>query len=279
MAKPIRPEPWLEASQPTAADRQREAAWLDLHWEYGARIHEVGADALVAALGNPSDVATGHGLFLRLLAEFAGSLETLGAWGWALRTRRESPLFLDRFLAYPNRVPREFFTAVRRNRSGSLIRLLTLPSRGPLIRAVVSGFDWDEEEAERALGECFLALREAAGHYFAEDEAFRVTYNRAKHGATMIRPEQSDMRRFEVISPNLDSDDPRRYLRHGYQVNAQAANALRSRIELNARTVQFLAGLTRALLLADLLYPRRTRSAGARTGARNRNASIQAIPS
>lgn len=263
MAKPTSRSTWLKSASASPATHAREAAWLELHREYGARIHEVGADALVAALGSPSEIATGHGLFLRLLSEFAGSLETLGAWGWALRTRRDSPVFLDRFLAYPAHAPRDFFTAVRRNRSGSLIRLLNLPSRGPLIRAMVAGFEWDETDSERALGECFLVLRRGADHYFVEGEAFRETYNRGKHGATMVRPEQPDARRFDLIGPNLDPDDARRYLRHEYRVDAQAANTFRRRIQLNARTVQFLAGLTRALLVADLLYPRNTKSTGA----------------
>lgn len=251
-----------------------------MHAEYGARIHEVGAEALVAALGSPSDVATGHGLFLRLLSEFAGSLETLGAWGWALRTRRESPMFMDRFLAYPFEAPRKFFTAVRRNRSRSLILLLRLPSEGPLMRAMLTGFEgWSETDCRRALDECFLAFGDAADHYFAEDEAFRVTYNRAKHGATIVRPQELDERRFEVIGPNLDPLFARRYLLHAYSVNAQAVEAVRRRLEVNGHTVEFLAGLTRALLVADRLYPRSAKRIGARAAADPRGVLSGATPS
>jgi hypothetical protein len=237
-----------------------EAAFLDGHWQYGGRIHEETVNAIVAALSAPSEVAVGHGLFLRLFTEFALSLETLGAWGWAIRNRRDFPLLLDGFLAYPHSAPREFFEATRRNRSGSIVRLLKLPPEAKLVPAVETAFEqWTEAQCRAALSETFLSLRQAATHYFTEDEIFRTTYNKAKHGATMLRTPDLDERQFYVIAPHLNrrgASDKVRYDLPKFTVNKKMIGALQRRTELNGATIRVLAGVARALLHADLLYPR-----------------------
>jgi hypothetical protein len=141
MPKPLSVQAWFKhLPPPTDANRRTEAAFLEEHGEYGGRIHEETVRAIVAGLSEPSELAVGHGLFLRLFVEFANALETLGAWGWTIRNRRDFPLLLDGFIAYPHSAPREFFQAVRRNRSGSIVRLLNLPPEEKLIPALVAGY-------------------------------------------------------------------------------------------------------------------------------------------
>jgi hypothetical protein len=84
-----------------------------------------------AAWSGASGIATGHGLYLRLFAEYATTLETFGAWGWTLRNRGEYPLFLDALLGYPPRAPAELFAAARRARMAR--GLLRLPEERRLL--------------------------------------------------------------------------------------------------------------------------------------------------
>ena len=238
-----------------------EAAFLDQHWQYGGRIHEETVHALVAGLDQPSGVAAGHSLFLRLFTEFANALETLGAWGWTIRNRRAFPLLLDGFLAYPPAAPREFFQSVKRNRSGSIILLLKLPVERRLIPALVDGFGyWTEAECKKVLAETFTSLRQSADHYFAEDEIFRTIYNKAKHGATMLRTADMDDREFYVLAPHLIAAGPKdedRYDLSKFTVNRTTIGALLRRTALIGVTIRMLAGIARALLHAELLYPQR----------------------
>ena len=246
---------------PTQANKRTEAVFLEEHWQYGGRSHEETVKAIVAALRPPSEIAVGHCLFLRLFTEFANALETLGAWGWALRNRRDFPLLLDGFLAYPPSAPPEFFRAVRRNRSRSIILLLKLPPEHKLIPALAAGFpQWTEAQCEDALAETFRSLHDAATHYFTEDEIFRTTYNKAKHGATMLRTPMMDSREFYVLGPHLivrSARDKARYDLPKFTVNKRMIGALERRTELIGATIRVLAGISRALLEADLLYPRR----------------------
>lgn len=128
----LTPEKWAKLDrEPTERHRQLEAIFLDEHWRYGGRIHEETAAALVAGLSGRSRMATGHGLYLRLFAEYATALETLGAWGWTLRNRAEYRLVLDALLGYPPGAPAEFFEAARRARTAR--GLLRLPEERRLL--------------------------------------------------------------------------------------------------------------------------------------------------
>lgn len=69
----------------------------------------------------------GHGLYLKLFAEFANALGVVGAWGWVIRTRRRHALLMGAFLTYPSDAPGDSYTAAQRSR-GSVARLLDLPS-------------------------------------------------------------------------------------------------------------------------------------------------------
>jgi hypothetical protein len=50
MAKPLTRGEWLAGYEPGDKDRHIESAWLDDHWRYGGKVHEIAAAAFVAAL-------------------------------------------------------------------------------------------------------------------------------------------------------------------------------------------------------------------------------------
>ena len=209
------------------------------------------ADALVKALADKSEIHVGHGLFLRLFSEYATTLETLGAWGWTMRNRRDYPSLLDGFLAYGHGDPRKFFASVKRSRADSLRLLLRLPSQKKLVAATREGFDFESDaQTELALSECFAALRLAAADHFAADEIVRTTYNKAKHGATMLRMPDDDPRTFRVVMPHLlvtNPTDKMRYDISRFTVGKAEIEKYAGRITIFGGALQFLQGIARAL--------------------------------
>lgn len=246
------PAQWLaHLPDPTPQNQELERIFLEDHWGYGGLIHSVTANALVTALGEGSEIHVGHGLFLRLFSEYATTLETLGAWGWTMRNRRDYPSLLDGFLAYGHGDPRKFFGSVRRSRSGSLRLLLRLPSQKKLVAATRESFGYESDsQTETALAECFKALRLAADDYFAGDEIVRTTYNKAKHGATMLRMPDDDPRTFRVVMPHLLVKSPADKMRYDvsrFTVSKQEIEKYAGRITIFGGALQFLQGVARAL--------------------------------
>lgn len=257
--KRLQPEQWLKhLSAPSPNNLELERLFLDDHWRYGGLVHTVTADAFVEALSKPSDMAVGHGLFLRLFAEYATVLETLGAWGWTMRNRKDYPSLLDGFLAYGHNDPRAFFASVRRSRSSSLRLLLRLPADRKLLAATRAGFGYaSDDEVRTAFGECFKALEIAARDYFAGDEIIRTTYNKVKHGGTMFRLPDDEPRMFRVLMPHLlvrGPTDTSRYDISQFTVNKAMITNLRQKIEIESGALRFLQGLARALREANALY-------------------------
>jgi hypothetical protein len=245
----------------TDDNRRAEAAWLNEHWTYGGRIHEETATAMIAALNAPSDRAVGHGLFLKLFAEFANALEVAGAWGWAIRTRRDHRAVFDALMTYPMDAPRDFYAAARRNRSGSLVRLLNLPTERKVVGALEATIpEWTHEECRQSLSDCLRQAKTLADRYFAGDEIIRSTYNRAKHGATIVHHSSLTPREFFVAGPRLNISGPRdqaRYDLRKFTVNRTMIRSLESGITLAGSMIRYLAGLTKALNEAGVLYPTR----------------------
>jgi hypothetical protein len=191
VAKRLSRSVWAKRRHPTAKDERREALWLAEHADYGGQIHERTVAALVSALSEKSERSVGHALYFKLFAEYANALEVAGALGWAIRTRRDYSLVLDAFLTYPDSAPREFYRAARRNRSGSLVRLLKLPPVQQVVPALAATItDWTEAECRQSLDECVKHAKFLADRYFAENEIIRDTYNRVKHGGRWftVRP-------------------------------------------------------------------------------------------
>jgi hypothetical protein len=264
--KPRTRSAWKNGYMPTWKDRHIETAWLKEHWGYGGKIHEETARAIAAALKVPTSRSVGHALYFKLFAEFANALEIAGAWGWVIRTRRDNQLLLDAFLTYRPGAPREFYLAARRNRSGSLTRLLRLPAEDKVVEALGAAIpEWTRDECRQAMTDCVKQAEFLASRYFAQDEIVLSTYDRAKQGATMLHDESLTPREFWVLAPHLDIAGPRdkaRYDLPKFTVNRQMIEAAVRNVELAGSMIRYLAGLARALSDACLLYPRRARYAG-----------------
>jgi hypothetical protein len=230
-----------------------EARFLEDHVHYGGRIHEATARALMSGLSEGSEIAVGHGLYLRLFNEYASSLETLGAWGWTFRNRRDYRLFIDAFLAYPHDAPHNFFQAARAARS--LVRLLRLPRKTALLQAMQAGFpDWSKSECEQALDECVHALNRSAETYLRDDQVILSTHNKGKHGATMFRTDDLNEREFYVLAPDLRPGlGTSRYSPRKFNVNREMITTLVTNIQNTSATIRFLAGLARSLQRTGLL--------------------------
>lgn len=260
--KPLTLDQWARTVPvPTVANHNLEQLFFEGHWRYGGRIHEETARALVERLGQPSEMAVGHNLYLRLFAEYGTALETLGGWGWSFRNYRSYKLFLDAFLAYPQSAPRQFFTAVRLNRSGSLTLLLKLSPSRRLAHALAAGFEITEAEFEQMAAACIENLRRAADQYFREDEITRATYNKAKHGATLLRTPELGPRQFHVVLPHLrtrGARDRARYTLSTFTVDKTMIGALEHGIGGTGAAIRFLAGVARSLHRAGLLYRKST---------------------
>ncbi len=243
---------------PRDADRELEWQFLTGHWHYGGRIHEEVAHSLIRTLDEPSEMAVGHNLFLRLFSEYATALETLGAWGWTFRNYRNHKLFLDAFLTYPPAAPREFYRAVRRNRSSSLALLLKLPRRKALSTALADNLDLTESEFAEMASECMSNLRLAADQYFGGKEIIRTTYNKAKHGATIVRTPDLGPRNFYVLGPHLllrGKRDRARYDLTKFAVDKTRIRQVERGLIGTGLCIRFLAGIARGLVATGRLYP------------------------
>jgi hypothetical protein len=255
----VGPQTWLANLPPPTTNNQAvEALFLEDHWHYGGRVHEETARALVSALGaEASEMYVGHNLYLRLFTEYATALETLGAWGWAFRHYREHATFLDTFLAYPHSAPREFFTAVRRNRSGALRPLLQLSRSKRLDTALAEAFDIPLADFQKMASLGVVELKKSASQYFGGNEIIRTTYNKAKHGGTIFRTADLDGREFYVLAPHLPVRgvrDKARYDVSKFTVNRTMIRALETGCAGVGAQIRFLAGVARGLLAQGLLY-------------------------
>jgi hypothetical protein len=250
--KPITIYDWLTQYPPKEKDYLIEAAWLDEHAAYGGGIHEVVADAILEALKQPRNRYEGHALYFKLFAEYANALEVAGALGWAIRERKAGALLLDTFLTYKPDKPRLFYEAAQRNRSGSIALLLGLPSERKVLAALDAASPASDEHHRKALNEAVPLAKYLAGRYLAKDEAVRLTYNRAKHGATMLHADSHTLRQFCVIAPDLSQES--RYLVPTFTATSEQIRLVRRGVELAGAMIQFLATLAKGLNSTDALY-------------------------
>jgi hypothetical protein len=244
--------------EPTWVGHHVERSWLRQHWAYGARIHEESARALARALESPSEREVGHALYLKIFSEYANALEVAGAWGWAIRNRRPDVLLLDTLVSYPDQVPGEFYKAARRNRSGSLIQLLRLPSEPRVVSALREVLpDWSDDDCRRSLRETVVQARRLGNEYLAEDGVIRDIYNRVKHGAPLLHDESLTDREFWVFCPNLPRSEPdaRRYLVARFNVTPRAISGAVRDVVIASEVIRYFACLAHALDVAGLLHP------------------------
>lgn len=252
---------WPEfVGAPDARDRKREETFLRDHARYGATIHRHTGEALAKALEHETEATKRQTLFLRLFAEYVNSLESLGALGWTIRRRDEFRLFLDGFLSYPHDAPGAFFRSVLEG-SGTLVDLLALPPRGKVIQAVrdLTADGGAAREAGVWLDAGAVGLAEAAQQYFTADSVLLTHYNKAKHGATMLRLDDhtADELDFQVIAPQRD----RAAIAAGswyeigeFRASPDLVERVRKNIEAVTEGIQQLAIITWALWRAGILY-------------------------
>lgn len=244
------------SGQPWYTRQQIESALIDGHWRYGGLIHQKAADALVAALRNEaSDRATGHALFSRLFGEYAASLETHGAWAWALRNRFARGSFLDAYLDYSNKDVSDFYALVKKHEDG-VVDLLRLPSAERVAEvAQVSQPMFSAEGFQEGLDARYKRLKLAADLYFGNDRILIDTYNKTKHGApmvTMLSPENP--RRFEFVVPDRRATGSDRYRLSAFTLTKKLTDNLTQNIESMTTSITELASLTRLIDMFGLLY-------------------------
>jgi hypothetical protein len=245
-----RSEDWT----PAAVDHAREAKFLDHYVEQAWRVHEVAADALVAKVAGAADDER-QLLFLRLFAEYVNALEVLGGWGWATRNRDRFKLLLDGFLAYVPGEVASFYESVSANDS----RRPRRPAR-----ATATGRDrlrWadraDEDVHERVLLDEFTRLaanlRQAASQYFDREQLLLTNYNKAKHGAPIMRTAALAPSEFFVLAPQRDPMQSGRYLFSKFRADDEMFARVAGNVTFVSRTTQALVSLLRNLKRLELL--------------------------
>lgn len=243
---------WRRAStQPSTADHRREDAFLDQHIESGALIHQVTAETLVAALKDEEDVGKRELLALRVFAEYVGALETLGAWGWSIRHRREAPLILDAFLSYGVGDVRDFYEIVS-TWTTELSDLLDLSPTQDITDAFRRGrFAHGPMLAD--FGKLEKNLKQASEHYFHPQELFVTSYNKAKHGAPIIHDSKLGPGEFLLIAPQRDPAAGRyEFLKFG--TGDEIVTHTMKLVRWVSQSTQALVSFARNLKTVGLLY-------------------------
>jgi hypothetical protein len=252
---------WSEhTAPPDRHDRELEATFLESHWTYGALVHGVAADALRDALKGETRPGRRHALFLKLFAESVNALETLGAWGWAIRERRAFRLFLDGYLSYPRGAADDFYRCVlERDGDQTLVELLDLPSRQAIIRAMR---DVAPELTARAVAGSLDSVPShlaACGRLYLADDRFLVAhYNKAKHGVTILRLAEhtGGDADFQLIAPQLvrsQVDDGNWYHIARITVDEETVDITLSNIEVATTLISELSLLAFGMHRAGLL--------------------------
>lgn len=246
---------WREyTDDPDDRDRERERTFLEGHANLGARIHIETADVLAAALVDELAPGKRHRLFLKLFAEFVNALESLGAFGWALRRRREHRLFLDGFLSYPHDAPATFYRSALEDEA-TLVSVLGLPPRQTVIQTVRGHIQGggNAREAGAWLDEGMNILRQLAAQYFEHNSVLLTHYNKAKHGVTMVRLDEhtNDELDFQVLAPQRELDA----IGHGYWYDVGLFRASREMVDRTHGNVSVVTGMLQQLsIIAWVLY-------------------------
>lgn len=236
-------------SNPSNEDRAREEAFLDQYIDGGALVHSTTAKALTDALAGEADDAQRVRLALRIFAEYVNALETLGGWGWAIRNRASSRLLMDAFLSYAPADVKAFYETVSLH-NGELSSLLRLPPT----QTITDEFRRRGVPHAPLLADLNNAaknLQQAAQQYFHPDELFLANYNKAKHGAPILRDSRLKPDEFYVIAP--DPTGTRRYLYSKFSSAPEITNHTLKLVEKVSNTTRALVSLARNLRIAGLL--------------------------
>ena len=244
---------WRRAAiTPSAIDQAREDQFLEEHITAGALIHEETAKALGAALRGETDTNRRELLALRVFAEYVSALETMGAWGWAIRSRSEAPLLIDAFLSYAPADVLTFYEFVSTH-SGELRELLDLPPTQVITDAFRKG-----GTAHAGLLGDFIKLdrnlKTASEHYFHPQEIFLTTYNKAKHGAPILHDSNLDDGEFLIMAPERDPALSDRYAFYKFSSSDKMITRTLHLINWVTHSTQGLVSFARNLKNAGLLY-------------------------
>jgi hypothetical protein len=246
---------WREyTDEPDERDRERERTFLQGHADLGARVHIETADVLAAALADERVAGKRQRLFLKLFAEFVNALESLGAFGWAVRHRREHRLFLDGFLSYPHDAPATFYRNVLEE-GATLLSVLALARRETVVQAVrrhIAGGGTARETGEW-LDQGMDVLRQLAEQYFEHNSVLLTHYNKAKHGVTMVRLDEdtNDELDFQVLAPQQELEA----IEHGYWYDVGLFRASDDMVQRTHGNVSVVTGILQQLSkIAWVLY-------------------------
>lgn len=237
---------------PTQADHKREDVFLEQHIESGALIHQTTAEVLVAALETETDPLRRELLALRVFAEYVSSLETMGAWGWAIRHRRKAPLLLDAFLSYGVVDVKGFFDVVSRH-SGELSTLLALPPTQQITDAFRRG-GFPHSGLLSEFSKLEGNLKQASGHYFHPEELFVTSYNKAKHGAPIVHSPKLKVGEFFLIAPEREPGATGRYTFFKFGSDDETVSHTLKLVRWVSGSTQALVSFARNLKAAGLLY-------------------------
>lgn len=235
---------------PNANDQYREDQFLDQHLSGGALIDVTTSKAVASALDEETDADERARLTLRLFAEYVNALETLGAWGWSIRHRSSSRLLLDVFLSYAPGDVKEFDKTVSSN-TGELAQLLRLPATQTITDEFRRG-GLPHGKLLAEFGRVEVNLAQAADHYFGNQELFVANYNKAKHGAPIIRAPRLAEQEFYVLAPDLSGST-----RYQFTKLNSGHEAIRKYVGLTkqvSETSRALVSFARNLKTVGLLY-------------------------
>ena len=252
MPRSITLKAWRELQWvPTPADRKREEEFLDQHLTYGCQIHIATSEALESTLEKKTSSETRSVLYLRLFAEYVNALESLGAWGWTIRNRSQCVLLFDGFLSYEPGGARMFFEAADKHQ-GDLSELLRLPPEQEIARRFQQG-GVPAQDLLVEFDRCLTNLKQAASHYFHPDQLFLTNYNKAKHGAPIIRTTKLRDDEFLVLAPQREPSSSARYLFSKFSTEPTMVAHTSTLIRFVSNTTTALVSLARNLRRADLL--------------------------
>lgn len=239
------------AWQPAPTDRKREELFLEQRLESGCRIHTITASALETDLSEETSAEKRHVLYLRLFAEYVNALEELGAWGWAIRNRARFALLLDAYLGYGPSDVRGFYRCVTKHH-GDLGELLELPPAKVIANRFGAG-GIPRKTLLEELDLCLANIKQAAKHYADPDEVFVSNYNKAKHGAPLIRTSDLGADEFYVLAPQRDPTILSRYTFSKFRADPALVEHTVKLIAFVTNTTVALTSLTRNLRNGGLI--------------------------
>lgn len=245
--------------EPDAFSPALETYFLDNYARFVAGGHAVVANTLVEGLREPSDVTTGHALFRRLHGELFIALESLAAWGHALRVRGDaSPGLMRALTRYRNHHVDRFYERVAKPTFDAQA-WLRLPDGGTYSSAIAAGphlaaagADADEGSTAEAWDEGMELLtkwlREAAEIRGAFDGLLVTLYNKSKHGLPFLH-----------VQGEISEKEMRVVLDDGemasFTISAKNIELLRNNTEVIGKRIRHVADIARVLALHDILYP------------------------